>query len=272
MKTEPSGFPRWYYGVASAVVLAAFGAGALADLNSEKDRDFLRIGMSVFGAGNGYLLGLMRGDLKRTLLATLVGAIAGYMAPLLLRLPAAPLAVWAIAVVSLCWAIFRNTIPRAAGCAVLVAMIFIGYTLIIPAGISDLFPNPAEPKDLNSELAAMFENVIRTFLAAITSFPFMSLFFGLVMASNWTPRTLMQSVQNIGNAAVMSQVAAGVLLFLGFKIARDLPVLAAMVAGIALIVLNCVFIRLVFNSLRRTEPLASLVVPPIPDSSDGAAR
>jgi len=266
--TEPSGFPRWYYGVASAVALAAFGAGTLTDLNSAKDRDFLRIGMSVFGAGNGYLLGLMRGDLKRTLLATLVGAIAGYMAPLLLRLPAAPLGVWTIVVVSLCWAIFRNTISRAAGCAVLVAMIFVGYSLIIPAGISDLFPNPAEPKDFDNELSAMFESVIRTFLAAITSFPFMSSFFGVVMASDWKPRTLMQSVQNICNAAAMSQVAAGVLLFLGFKIARDLPVIGAIVAGIALIVLNCIFVRLVFSSLRRTEPLASSPVPPIPDSSN----
>lgn len=238
-------FVWWPYRVLALLVPAiSFTASALTAAYAERSDggnpfgEWLKIFGGVLGAGNGYLLGIASGDLKRALIATIVGAAAGFFALTILALPGFALVLTIVLLGGIGMGMCDNTVPHVAG------YVCVSFLVLVLIWVL--------------QMTLLHED--RFSLAVPFLYPFVCGAVGGAVADKWTPEGILGAMVYAFNASVL-----GILCTLPVWIlsAASMPSNPNIYEGCAfvlacLLLANYVFIGHLFTSIRREDSLRSI--------------
>jgi len=253
-------FSWWpYRTMALLIPLVALGSGeliAFAGVRSMTNLYPIQIILSVFGAGTGYLLGLMRGDFGRTILAMLAGAVAGFVVPLVFSMPAVPFVVAVVFVLSLTWGVLRGDQSRfSAGVAIFVSGLIL-YHIAFPAFLSALSgPEEQVTKDeFDAIIRGLFEVIFQLTVSTWYGIPFLALVFGPIVAKEWKLRTIARTASNLCNAFIVGLSFSLPLVYLAIVLRiNPSELVLAIFAMLCAILANYLAINQIFGFVACTE-------------------
>lgn len=231
-------FTLWPYRVLALLVpLLAVGAAVLTGTNSKHaigddwSGEWMSVFGTVLGAGNGYILALACGDLRRAVLALLIGVVAGFSAITLLSLPAATFLFGGVLLSLMYAALEKKQVPEVSGGGAIILLII----TIMWAGL------------------ASFDPYSRRALAVPFALPFVCGAARIVAAEKLANHEILAAIQNGCNASVIGILyATPLILFTAVLPIRTDPVILILFVSACLLIANYFFVLETFSSLHRT--------------------